>query len=51
VISVDTEAKTADLKMDTGISLLVQGVPWSDLSVTDEPRAESTLGKAKVSET
>ncbi|MGA9511504.1 MAG: hypothetical protein WBV55_22975 [Candidatus Sulfotelmatobacter sp.] len=36
VISVDTEAKTADLKMDTGISLIVQGVPWSDLSVADE---------------
>lgn len=36
VISVDSEAKTADLKMDTGISLIVQGVPWSDLSIADE---------------
>jgi hypothetical protein len=36
VISVDSEAKTADLKMETGISLIVRGVPWSDLSVADE---------------
>jgi hypothetical protein len=36
VISVDSEAKTADLKMYAGISLIVRGVPWSDVSVADE---------------
>jgi hypothetical protein len=38
VISADSETKTADLKMDTSISLIVRGVPWSDLSVADESK-------------
>lgn len=35
VLSVDIEKKTADLKTDAEISLIVRGAPWSDLSVAD----------------
>jgi hypothetical protein len=40
---VNIEAKTADLKIDAGMVLIIQGVLWSDLSVADESATGASL--------